>query len=63
MIDVPTLVIHGSVDPCNDPSTSANRDALFSGLYERLVIGGAGHFPARVAPTPVGQAIARFLAR
>lgn len=63
VIDVPTLVIHGSVDKCNDPSTSANRQRHFSREYERLVIGGVGHFPTREAPTAAGAAIARFLAR
>jgi pimeloyl-ACP methyl ester carboxylesterase len=62
-IAVPTLVIHGSVDLCNDPSTSMNREAGFSRLYDRLVIGGVGHFPTREAPTAVGAAIVRFLAR
>ena len=63
VIAVPTLVIHGSVDACNDPSTSANRQMHFSSEYDRLVIGGVGHFPSREAPTAVAAAIARFLAR
>lgn len=63
VIDVPTLVIHGAADACNDPSTSANRQMHFSGEYDRLVVVGVGHFPTREAPTPVGAAIARFLAR
>jgi pimeloyl-ACP methyl ester carboxylesterase len=62
-IDVPTLVIHGSVDACNDPSTSANRQMHFAREYDRLVIGGVGHFPSREAPSAVGAAIVRFLTR
>lgn len=62
-IAVPTLVVHGSVDTCNDPSTSRNRESLFAGPYERHVLGGIGHFPTREAPTPVGLAIVRFLSR
>jgi len=62
-IAVPTLVIHGSADWCNDPSTSANRDSAFARLYERLVLEGVGHFPSRESPGAVGEAVARFLAR
>jgi len=61
-IAVPTLVIHGAADWCNDPSTSANRESAFARLYERLVLGGVGHFPSREAPVAVGEAVARFLA-
>lgn len=47
IIHVPTLVIHGSDDPCNDPETSASKDHLFRGHYERRVLPGTGHFPQR----------------
>ena len=62
-ISVPTLVIHGSADMCNDPSTSMNRQGSFSRLYDRLVLDGVGHFPARESPGLVGHAVVRFLAR
>ncbi|MEF3007354.1 alpha/beta hydrolase, partial [Pseudomonas aeruginosa] len=46
-IAVPTLVIHGGGDPCNDPATSEGKEALFTGGYRRMVIDRAGHFPQR----------------
>ncbi|MGO1074689.1 alpha/beta fold hydrolase [Inquilinus sp. CA228] len=61
-IDVPTLVLHGGSDPCNDPSTSAGKEKFFRGRYERGVLPGIGHFPQREAPNAVAEAILRFLA-
>jgi pimeloyl-ACP methyl ester carboxylesterase len=60
-ISVPTLVIHGGADPCNDPSTSAGKESLFSGHYRRVVLGGVGHFPQREAPTAVADLLTAFL--
>jgi pimeloyl-ACP methyl ester carboxylesterase len=61
VIGVPTLVIHGGADPANDPSTSANRESLFSGPYQRIVLDGVGHFPTREAPDAVARALKAFL--
>jgi pimeloyl-ACP methyl ester carboxylesterase len=61
MITVPTLVIHGGADPCNDPSTSEGKEALFAAGYERVVLDGIGHFPQREAPVAVAGAILRHL--
>ncbi len=58
---MPTLVLHGGADACNDPSTSAGREASFSGPYRRIVLDGVGHFPSREAPEAVGSAIASFM--
>jgi pimeloyl-ACP methyl ester carboxylesterase len=60
-IRVPTLVIHGLLDGCTCPETSAGKEALFTGPYQRLVLDGVGHFPQREAPGPVAEAIAAFL--
>jgi pimeloyl-ACP methyl ester carboxylesterase len=60
-IAVPTLVIHGGGDPCNDPSTSAGKEKHFAGPYRRIVLEGVGHFPQREAPTPVTEAVVSFL--
>jgi pimeloyl-ACP methyl ester carboxylesterase len=49
-ISVPTLVIHGEDDRCNDPMTSAGKDRFFSGLYQRVLLPGVGHFPQREDP-------------
>ncbi len=62
-IRVPTLVIHGGADPVNDPATSEGKERLFSGLYERMLLGGVGHFPQRQAPEAVASAIVAFFGR
>jgi pimeloyl-ACP methyl ester carboxylesterase len=60
-IIVPTLVIHGGRDPCNDPSTSQGKEHFFAGPYQRLVLDRVGHFPQREAPKAVAEATTRFL--
>jgi pimeloyl-ACP methyl ester carboxylesterase len=60
-ISVPTLVIHGGSDPCNDPSTSEGKEPFFTSGYSRLVLDGVGHFPQREAPDDVAIAITDFL--
>jgi pimeloyl-ACP methyl ester carboxylesterase len=60
-IAVPTLVIHGGGDPCNDPSTSTGKEQHFTGPYQRIVLESVGHFPQREAPEAVAEAIVRFL--
>ena len=60
-IRVPTLVIHGGGDPCNDPSSSEGKERFFSARYERVVIERVGHFPQREAPAAVAAAVVRFL--
>lgn len=61
MIAVPTLVIHGGADPCNDPITSEGKETLFAAAYERVLLDSVGHFPQREAPEAVADAITRFL--
>lgn len=61
-IRVPTLLIHGGADPCNDPSTSEGKEGLFLGPYERVLLPDVGHFPQRQAGSEVGELLARFLA-
>jgi len=60
VLSVPTLVLHGGVDTCNQPDSSKGRERFFSGVYERQVIDGVGHFPQREAPQPVAEAILQF---
>jgi len=60
-IRVPTLVIHGGGDPCNDPSTSEGKERFFGSRYERIVLDRVGHFPQREAPASVADAIVRFI--
>jgi pimeloyl-ACP methyl ester carboxylesterase len=61
IIRVPTLMIHGGGDPCNDPSTSENKEHFFASRYQRVVLDGVGHFPQRESPAAVADAIVRFL--
>lgn len=60
-IAVPTLVIHGGSDPCNDPPTSEGKEHLFRGPYERVLLPGVGHFPQRQAAPEVAAHLVRFL--
>jgi pimeloyl-ACP methyl ester carboxylesterase len=61
VLSVPTLVLHGDVDPCNPPSSSEGKEHFFAGRYERQLIEGAGHFPQRENPAQVAQAILDFM--
>ena len=61
VIRVPTLVLHGGGDPCNDPSSSENKEKFFASRYERIVLDGVGHFPQRESPEAVAGAIVRFV--
>jgi pimeloyl-ACP methyl ester carboxylesterase len=60
-IRVPTSVIHGGADPCNDPATSEGKERFFTGGYERTLLDGVGHFPQRQAHEAVSAAIVAFL--
>src|SRR5262245_58856511 len=62
-ISVPTLLIHGGDDRCVAASTSEGKDQNFTGIYERRVIPGVGHFLAREAPQTVAEWAAEFLRR
>jgi pimeloyl-ACP methyl ester carboxylesterase len=61
VIRVPTLVLHGGADPCNDPVTSEGRESLFAGTYRRRVLDGLGHFPQRQGPKLVAAELLPFL--
>lgn len=59
-LNIPTLMIQGDADMCDPPSESAGDGQWFEGLYERLLLPGVGHFPAREAPDDVAGAVVRF---
>ncbi|MGO4377267.1 alpha/beta fold hydrolase [Pseudoduganella sp. RAF53_2] len=61
VINVPTLVLHGTEDGANSPQTSEHKDHLFSGPYQRILLPGAGHFPQREHPQAVSSAILGWL--
>ena len=60
-ISVPTLVIHGEDDRCVDATQSEGKDRYFTGVYQRQVIPGVGHFPTREAPQITAMLIGSFL--
>jgi pimeloyl-ACP methyl ester carboxylesterase len=61
IVRVPTLVLHGAADACNDPITSADKERFFDAPYERHLLPGVGHFPQREAPHLVAEAIIGWL--
>jgi len=55
-IGTPTLMIQGDSDMCDPPSESEGQGRHFTGPYERVLLKGVGHFPAREAPREVSAA-------
>jgi pimeloyl-ACP methyl ester carboxylesterase len=60
---VPTLTLHGDLDPVNSPQMSEGKEGYFSGPYERRLIAGAGHFPQRERPAETAAQIVAWLKR
>lgn len=60
---VPTLTLHGVLDPVNSPQSSEGRDTYFAGPYQRRLIDGAGHFPQRERPAETAREIVDWLSR
>jgi pimeloyl-ACP methyl ester carboxylesterase len=60
---VPTLTLHGALDPVNSPQLSEGKQAYFSGAYERRLIEGAGHFPQRERASETAQHVVAWLRR
>jgi pimeloyl-ACP methyl ester carboxylesterase len=63
VLSVPTLMIQGGSDFCDDPGESEGLERHFTGGYERLLLDGVGHFPHREASADVSAAILRHLGR
>ncbi len=60
---VPTLTLHGALDPVNSPQMSEGKEAYFEGPYARRLIGGAGHFPQRENPRETARHLVAWLRR
>lgn len=60
---VPTLTLHGDLDPVNSPQMSEGKESYFAGPYERRLIAGCGHFPQRERPREVAPEIIDWLKR
>jgi len=54
-LTVPTLMIQGGSDYCDEPRSSDGLDHWFSGGYRRVVLDGVGHFPHREATETVPE--------
>jgi pimeloyl-ACP methyl ester carboxylesterase len=61
VIDVPTLMIQGGADLCDEPASSEGREGNFSAGYQRIVLDDVGHFPPREAPDAVAKALIAHL--
>jgi pimeloyl-ACP methyl ester carboxylesterase len=61
-LGVPTLMIQGGDDRCDPREESEGQEQWFTGGYQRIVVDGAGHFPAREAPVAVAGAVIAHLA-
>jgi pimeloyl-ACP methyl ester carboxylesterase len=61
MVSVPTVMLQGAADYCDEPPTSEGLERYFSGGYRRQVIDGVGHFPHREAPEVVADAVLSHL--
>jgi pimeloyl-ACP methyl ester carboxylesterase len=55
-IGTPTLMIQGDSDECDPPAESQGQAPHFKGPYDRVLLRGVGHFPAREAPHKVAEA-------
>jgi pimeloyl-ACP methyl ester carboxylesterase len=55
-IQIPTLMIQGADDRCDEPAGSANLERYFAS-YRRVLLDGVGHFPHREAPDAVAEEI------
>ena len=61
IIRVPTLMLHGGADPCNELDSSEGKEAMFAGPYHRVVLPGLGHFPQRQGADAVLAQLLPFL--
>jgi pimeloyl-ACP methyl ester carboxylesterase len=61
-LSTPALMIQGSADMCDPPSESAGQERYFTGGYQRVLLDGVGHFPAREAPNKVASEVLSHLA-
>jgi len=58
---VPTLMIQGGADACDEPAASEGLEEFFSAGYRRAVLDGVGHFPHRESPSQVAELVDRHL--
>jgi len=54
---IPTVMIQGGSDFCDEPSSSEGFDRYFDGGYRRLLLENIGHLSPREAPKEVTKTI------
>jgi pimeloyl-ACP methyl ester carboxylesterase len=59
-LKVPTLMIQGGSDFCDEPVASEGLDSYFD-TYARVVLNGVGHFPHREAPAETTRLVREHL--
>jgi pimeloyl-ACP methyl ester carboxylesterase len=59
-IHVPTLMIQGGADRCDEPAASEGLEGYFDS-YRRVVLAGVGHFPPRESPDRVTALVREHL--
>ena len=62
-LSIPTLMIQGGADMCDDAKESEDLEAYFDSDYQRALLKGIGHFPHREAPREVAELLLGFLAQ
>ncbi|HSR84389.1 MAG TPA: alpha/beta hydrolase [Streptosporangiaceae bacterium] len=60
-VSIPTLMLQGAMDHCDEPTSSEGLDGYFTGGYRRQILNGVGHFPHREAPEQVADAVLAHL--
>jgi pimeloyl-ACP methyl ester carboxylesterase len=58
-LSLPTMYFQGEVDGVNPPKVSEKIHEKFTGPFERIVLNGVGHFPAREASTEVSSLLVK----
>jgi pimeloyl-ACP methyl ester carboxylesterase len=59
-VGMPTLQIHGSLDPCVLPATAEGSRRFVDAEYEWQLLDGVGHFPHEEAPDVVTKELLRW---
>jgi pimeloyl-ACP methyl ester carboxylesterase len=60
-LSIPTLMIQGAADECDNPKESEHLEEYFTAKYDRHVLEGVGHFPHREAQALVSAAVLHHL--
>ena len=62
-LSVPTLQLHGELDPCVLPDTADGSGKHVAANYHWILMPGVGHFPHQERPVEVTNAIVEWCTR